>query len=224
MSTESLKEMKHSLMSCVQGQMSDLKNTDAHELGEAIDMIKDLSEAIYYCTVTEAMEQKAEEKQEQPINNINYYTMPTRPYNDGNRYYNGDWYENWQPVRYMGPDTFGRIGDSGYYGGNIDDNRHYGSGSTTTTSTGTNMGRSYYEDGMNTRNMGMSPNSRRMYIEAKDMHKGSAVQMQELENYMKDLSKDITDMIQDSTPEEKLLLQQKLLTLANKIKPNNVSN
>ena len=149
--------------------------------------------------------------------------MPTRPYNDGNRYYNGDWYEKmytepmttwgsqdntWGPVRYMGPDTHGNIGD----------NKYYNAGS------GTNTGRSYYEDRMNTRNMGMSPNSRRMYIEAKDMHKGSAVQMQELENYMKDLSKDITDMIQDSTPEEKLLLQQKLLTLANKIKPNNVSN
>ena len=25
-------------------------------MGEAIDMIKDLSEAIYYCTITEAME------------------------------------------------------------------------------------------------------------------------------------------------------------------------
>ena len=219
MSIEALKEMKHSLMSCIQGQMGDLKNTDAHELGEAIDMVKDLSEAIYYCTVTEAMEQKSNEKVEQPVNNINYYTMPTRPYNDGNRFFNGDWYErmytepsnNWGTVRYMGPDTNGNIGDNRYY--------------TTNSSGNSTHGVSYYEDGMNTRNMGVSPNSRKMYMEAKDMHKGTAVQMQELENYMKDLSKDVTDMIMDATPEEKLLLQQKLLTLANKIKPNgNVSN
>jgi hypothetical protein len=32
-----------------------LGEVDTKELGEAIDMIKDLEEAIYYCTVTEAM-------------------------------------------------------------------------------------------------------------------------------------------------------------------------
>ena len=53
---EKLKHMKDCLMSCVQNQVSgNLHNVDAKELGEAIDMIKDLEEAIYYCTVTEAM-------------------------------------------------------------------------------------------------------------------------------------------------------------------------
>ena len=189
MSIQVLKDMKHSLISCAQSQMSDLKNADANELGAAIKMIKNLSESIYYCTVTEAMENKAEEKRES-VNNINYYTMPRT------RYYDGGWNDTWEPVRHMGPDTHGNMG-------------------------GGSSGISYYEDGMNPYHMGTSPNSRKMYMEAKDMHKGSAVQMQELEHYMKDLSKDITDMISDSTPEEKLLLQQKLLTLANKIKPNN---
>lgn len=193
MSIERLKRMKHSLMSCIENQMGDLKNADAHELGEVVDMVKDLAEAIYYCTVTEAMENKSKESWQQPqTNNITYYTVP-----------NNDWGRpiNTQPstIRWMGPDTNGDIGG--------------------------NRGISYYDDGMTTRQMGISPNSRKMYMEAKDMHKGTAVQMQELESYMRDLSKDITDMIQDSTPEEKLLLQQKLLTLANKIKPNtNVSN
>jgi hypothetical protein len=41
--------------------MTHLDSVDAKELGEAIDMIKDLSEAIYYCTVTEAMEAKEKE-------------------------------------------------------------------------------------------------------------------------------------------------------------------
>lgn len=92
-------------------------------------------------------------------------------------------------------------------------------------SMGDNHNISYYEDGIDMRGTGISPKSRKMYMEAKDRHKGNAVQMQELENYMKDLSKDITDMIHGSTPEEKMLLQQKLITLANKIKSNNdVSN
>ena len=53
---EEMKTMKTQLMSCVQGQMGQLDKTDAKELGEAVDMIKDLAEAIYYCTITEAME------------------------------------------------------------------------------------------------------------------------------------------------------------------------
>ena len=51
-----MKYMKETLMNCVQGQLGDLSSVDAKELGEAIDMIKDLSEAIYYCTITESME------------------------------------------------------------------------------------------------------------------------------------------------------------------------
>ena len=51
-------------------------------------MIKDLSEAIYYCTITEAMEKSEEEPA--PINNINYYTTPL--YN--NKMYPGDYYRD----------------------------------------------------------------------------------------------------------------------------------
>jgi hypothetical protein len=38
-------------------------------------MIKDLAEAIYYTTITDSME-KASDKEESSVNNINYYTMP----------------------------------------------------------------------------------------------------------------------------------------------------
>ena len=62
MATEALKTMKEQLMSCVQGQLSDLTRVNTHELGEAIDMIKDLAEAIYYCTITDSMEKSEEIK------------------------------------------------------------------------------------------------------------------------------------------------------------------
>jgi hypothetical protein len=94
MGTEALKMMKEQLMSCVQGQLGDISKTDAHELGEAVDMIKDLSEAIYYCTITDSME-KAEEKEKASVNNINYYTTPMYPEyrnmerNNGYMYYSG---------------------------------------------------------------------------------------------------------------------------------------
>lgn len=56
---EEMKAIKAQLISCVQGQMGDLKMVDTHEMGEVIDMIKDLSEAIYYCTTAKAMEEKS---------------------------------------------------------------------------------------------------------------------------------------------------------------------
>ena len=42
--------------------------------------------------------------------------------------------------------------------------------------------------------------------------------MKELENYMQELTQDITEMIHDATPEEKQILQQKISVLASKIK------
>ncbi|MBR4983837.1 MAG: hypothetical protein IKY94_14930 [Lachnospiraceae bacterium] len=64
---------------------------------------------------------------------------------------------------------------------------------------------------------GKSPMRRKMYMEAKEMHKGKEVQMKELEHYMKELSQDMTEMIQDSSPEEKSILKQKITELAGKI-------
>lgn len=37
-----LKAMKETLINCVQSQLSDIKNANTGELGEVIDMIKDL--------------------------------------------------------------------------------------------------------------------------------------------------------------------------------------
>jgi hypothetical protein len=52
---ERLREVKEILLCCVEEQVQDLCAVDTEELGEVIDMIKDLEEAIYYCTITEAM-------------------------------------------------------------------------------------------------------------------------------------------------------------------------
>ena len=41
--------------------------------------------------------------------------------------------------------------------------------------------------------------------------------MKELEEYMNELSRDIIEMISDATPDQKVLLAQKLNTLASKV-------
>lgn len=58
-------------MGCIESQMTNLDEVDTKELGEAIDMIKDLEEAMYYCTITKAMEQKEQEQYYYPEGNRN---------------------------------------------------------------------------------------------------------------------------------------------------------
>ena len=89
---EKLKNMKHSLMCCIEKEMFNLDTADTRELGEAIDMVKDLEEAIYYHTITKAMNEDSEK--EHPM----YYPYPKMyydPYRDmdrgeGRMYYSGD--------------------------------------------------------------------------------------------------------------------------------------
>lgn len=197
MATEALKTMKEQLMNCVQGQLGDISKVDAHELGEAVDMIKDLAEAIYYCTITESME-KSEENKSQGETNINYYTTP---------YYN-KMYPDYRDME--------RTGGYMYYptGGN--------GGSMNGGSNGGNRGgRGYYTEmpdimGRDPRE-GRSPMRRRMYMEGKEMHNDPNSQLRELEAYLQELSSDITEMIKDASPEERATLHQKMTMLASKI-------
>lgn len=64
---------------------------------------------------------------------------------------------------------------------------------------------------------GHSYKNRKMYMEAKEMHKDKAVQLRELEKYMQELTTDIVDMIQDASAEEKQYLEKKISALATKI-------
>lgn len=170
---ERLKSMKENLMSIAQGQMGNLHQVDTHELGEVIDMIKDLEEALYYCSITKAMEESQQEKKyyrEHP-----QYYMPYPPF-------------------YM-------------------EDNHYKD----------NLNKMYYQDirqsvPVRDGREGRSAEVRKNYMEAKQLHQGKEIQMKELDRYMTELTHDIAEMIQDASPEEKSLLQQKIATLATKIK------
>ena len=71
-------------MKCIKDKLIDiayeeinhnLKNLNTCELGEVIDIVKDLSEAIYYCEVTKAMQHSTvpETKKDGAICNATYY-------------------------------------------------------------------------------------------------------------------------------------------------------
>lgn len=166
MSHEKLKWMKDSLICVVENQLCNLDEVDTKELGEAIDMIKDLEEAIYYCTVTEAMNNSDNEKMWEMKKSDHH-----QEHGDSRMYYDGD-------TPYM-------------------DDRDYP------------MQRDERE--------GRSYNSRRMYMEAKDMKRDKATQLRELEKYMQELSQDITEMIADASTDEKAYLEKKITALASKV-------
>ena len=72
-----LYHIKETLLDEIQSQLSHLECVDTKELGEAIDMIKDLEEAIYYSTITEAMHGREKKEEE--------WEEPTRYYYGGGR-------------------------------------------------------------------------------------------------------------------------------------------
>lgn len=180
---EQLKEIKSTLIAQVQTQMGNLECVHTKELGEVIDMIKDLEEAIYYCTITKAMDSKENEQPTTELrNNTYYYTEKMYP-----PYY--DYYRDM---------------DRGH------GKMYYDGSSTSSTETS-------YAMGARDSREGSSPISRKNYMETKQMHGDKANQMHELENYLQELSSDITEMVEDSSPEEKQLMQSKLMNLASKI-------
>ena len=197
---EQLKAMKEQLTSIVQGQLVHADSVDTKELGEAVDMIKDLAEAIYYCSITEAMDENKDK------GNTYYYTT-----------YRPDMMTRYDEI--FDPNRM-------FYGGQGSSNS---SGGSRMYRTGRRINPVYYQPDYREYDYpeqimpdhdpreGRARKSRRMYMESKELHKDSATQMKELEKYIQDLSKDVTEMIEHATPEEKQLLQQKIMTLSTKI-------
>jgi hypothetical protein len=188
-----LKSMKDALMCSAQAQMSHLDCVDAKELGEVIDMIKDLEEAIYYCTITEAMHQK---DQEGGNNHTTiYYSEPRGNYS--RMYYDGG-------TSYRMYD--GGRGNAGISNGGSHPSMHVNGGRDAQN----------WGEARDPRE-GVSHQQRKMYMESKQMHHGKAKQLQELEKYMKDLSSDMVEMIEDASAEERQYLGNRLTALASKI-------
>lgn len=198
---EKLKQMKECLTDIVEGQIySNIEKVDAKELGEVIDMIKDLAETIYYCTITEAMKEDNYSQQQGTM----YYAPKMMKYDS-------------YPVEYYNPRNKERYPydvmyeQRGIHGGN---SSSHGGGATQYPESIHHV----YRDGMmKDPHEGRSGEYRKMYMSGKGM-KDKTVSMRELENYMQELTSDITEMIQDASVEEKQMLQSKIATLAAKIK------
>lgn len=228
MDIKMMHEMIEKLTECAKSEIDKkgIEELDAEEFGKATDIIKDLAEAMYYRTLTEAMKESEygedydeygpmdEERRYyigQPRDSMGRYTSRRR---GGRRigyeeppYYHmtPDMYHDWdgmmeeERMRDIDRVSHGRM----YYTEPIR--------STTTT------GSMHDTTGSRDKREGRSGQMRRGYMEAKEIGKDKADKMKSLEDYMKSLAEDITEMISDASPEEKAMLKQKMQVLMTKI-------
>lgn len=223
---DKLKAMKECLASCIQTQLMDISSVDAHELGEVVDMLKDIEESMYYCARTKALEEEKEEREEmkkklekmeleRPSELYYFYSPCLHTERDMDREM-GRMYYTERPARNsMGQFTDGR-GRTGNYD-SLRDTSFAGM-----DQRGEGREREVPFDFRDSRE-GRSPMSRRNYMESKEMHQGKDKKMKELEQYMKELSEDIVEMIQDASPEEKQMLEKKMTHLTSKISQLNTN-
>lgn len=214
---EQLKTIKEQLIAQIQSQMTDLHCVDTHELGEVIDMVKDIAQAEYYCEIYKQMK---EHGAEEPVRNNNYYYTE--------RYYPApDYYRDMD--RY-----YGRM----YYpeGGNSSSGGSGSSQSSSNDSGSTSGGMSHYSEPYHTKprseefyekefpmqylrdeREGRSPLKRKMYMESKASGQEMSKSIRELESYMQDLTSDMMELLDKASPEEKAMVQKKISTLASKV-------
>ena len=76
-------EIKDTLINLVEQQMTNPQCVDTHEMGEVIDMIKDLAETCYYVSIVEAMEDKEDHEESSRQTDTMYYGIGAM--NDDNK-------------------------------------------------------------------------------------------------------------------------------------------
>lgn len=206
-----------------------IENVDTKEMGEVAEIIKELSEAEYYAKISKAMDESEYGKdydENGAYDEPRYYRG--QPRDSRGRFMSRRNYQMTPEMYHMYPAEYYRDMDREqgrmYY---TDGGSNMGSGSSmgsTSGSMGGSSSRGYEESygnrggnqGGRDRREGRSGMSRRSYMESKEMNKDKSEKMKELENYMKELSEDVTEMIQGASAEEKSLLKQKMQVLMQK--------
>lgn len=245
MELEPIKEMCKKLEEAVKHELSKgIENVDAKELGEVVDMIKDLYEAkeklvkaCYYKQIMEAMEEHDFDDEEEIMDegrkgyrgrsrdSMGRFT--SRRGRGGRRGYEEPmmYDEDWEDMEYMRDmdRQYGRMGysGSGSSGGNMGGSR---SGQSSSGMSGGSMGSQggsrVYSDGGRGQSS-RSESARRGYEESKMMQDGSPESkkkaMESLESYLKELSEDMTDLVSKMDANEKSMVKNKLQVLAQKV-------
>lgn len=187
-----------------------IENVDTKEMGEVVDMIKDLNEAEYRAVIVKSMKEADEEQKEYGKELLRalkdeYGEEGGRRYYDHYRYADG----RFAP---KGKGTYRRGYEEPPY-------MHMHPESEHMRDMDRDYGKMYYTEPMSESNY---DRAKRNYTETKEMHKANTPddkehKMKALDGYIKELGGDITQLIGDMTAEEKNLLRGKMSTLVSKI-------
>lgn len=209
MDVKRMHEMIEKLSECAKAQFDKgIDKVDTCEMGKVIDMIKDLSEAIYYRELTKAMQ---DYDPDEVMEMLGRYGDGGRRFYDHYRYADG---------------KFAPKGHGTYHKG-YEEPPHFHMTPEMYRDMDRDMGRMYFtEPIMNTSvrdsKEGRSGMSRRAYMENKELHKSSTpadkeARVRDLSTYMKEFASDLMEIINDSIPEEKTVLKRDLSALVTKI-------
>jgi hypothetical protein len=184
-----------------------IENVDACEMGQVTDMLKDLAEAMYYRTLTKAMDEAEDDE---------IMEMFDR-YGDGRRFYDHYRYSDGRFAP-KGRGSYRRGYEGPYWRMTPEmykDMQEY-------RDMDRNTGRMYYTEPSMTMSESNYDRAKRNYTETKELHRANTPQdkeakMRGLEDYFKEISSDITGLLSDMTPEERNMLKSKISALATKL-------
>lgn len=187
-----------------------VENVDTSEMGQVVDMIKDLAEAEYHSIISKAMK-KADEEEEEYDKELLRSLKAEYGEESGRRYYDHYRYANGRFAP-KGKGTYRRGYEEPPY-------MHMYPELERMRDMDRDYGKMYYTEPMPESNY---DRAKRNYTETKEMHKNNTPEdkehkMKSLDSYTKELASDITGMVADMSAEEKNLLRTKLSTLVSKI-------
>lgn len=187
-----------------------VENVDTSEMGQVVDMIKDLAEAEYHSIISKAMK-KADEEEEEYDKELLRSLKAEYGEESGRRYYDQYRYADGRFAP-KGKGTYRRGYEEPPYMHMYPEAEHM-------RDMDRDYGKMYYTEPMSESNY---DRAKRNYTETKEMHKNNTPEdkehkMKSLDSYTKELASDITGMVADMSAEEKNLLRTKLSTLVSKI-------
>lgn len=205
--------------------------------GQNLDDLKDWTEIVKNIVcfdkdykIVEAMK-KAEENEEIMEMIERYEGYPERRYYDSYRYANGRFAPKGRGTRrgYDEPPYWHQTPEMYHDWDSMSDmermrdlDRHKGRMYYTEPMQGQRISGEMDSSNMRNPREGRSGMSRKTYMDTKDMHKGTSQQdkeakLRDLEKYMRDFSEDMSEILIDTSPEEKNMVKTKLSTLITKI-------
>lgn len=193
-----------------------VENVNTEEMSEAVDMIKDLCEAEYKAVIVKSMK-KADEEEEEYNKELlralkdEYGEEGGRRYYDEYRYANGRFAPKGRGIRrgYTEPPYY-------HMPVNYNDMEYM-------RDMDKSQGKMYYSEPIAPHvSESNYDRAKRHYTETKEMHKGTSTEdkehkMKALDMYIRELSGDISELLNDMTPDERNLLRTKMSNLASKL-------